>query len=367
MIDTIKLAYPLDSHLYDLLESRSERLQKISPDGDILWEKSYVQDDFMPSHYSGLRITTRLKKDLEAVGYKVKASCPDLAFFEFSLQKYQSRSAYNNWNSRLETDMNALVYWVADLSGAIGFPFSVNRFSLNRVDLSENFLVLNAKPTDFIRSLELSFSRHPDSVARMSRTGHSIWLKSRWMGKKLYYKGQEFLDIERKKRKIYSDKYCNGEIEASTGDIEPLTPAEINDLMRMVRFECEFKLMYLERNSVKKINDIPTLVERFETEKAKYMKIPVLVKGDLRLSAREEQVINLVRRVGFHEAKKDYTQSHSERSWYRIKRELAARSIFLEALDNLEHRFQGNEVLINPEKLEFQLVSSPFQEEKLAA
>lgn len=338
---------------------------KVSPDGEMMWEKSMVKDDFMPSHYSGLRVATRTKKDLLDAGYsKVKASFPDLAFFEFSLQKYQSPSAYNNRNTHLHADLSALAAWIINLSAALTYPFDSDQFELYRVDLSQNFLVLNASPSDFIRSLEMSFSRHPDSDGRMSRSGHAVFLRSRWLGKKIYSKGKEFLDVERKKRNFYSDKYCNEGTEIYSGDLVPLSFGEISDLMRMIRFECEFKSPYLKRYEIKRIQDIELLCERFELEKAKYTVVPVLIDGDPRLSAREEQVINLVRRVGLHEAKKCYLQSHSERTWYRIKRELAARSIHLEALDNIEHRSKGPDIFYDREKVEFQLIPAPYADEE---
>jgi hypothetical protein len=223
---------------------------------------------------------------------------------------------------------------------------------------------LNASPSDLIRSLEVCFSRHPDSDGKMSRSGHSVFLRSKWLGKKIYSKGQEFHDVERKKRPFYSDKYCNEGTEICSGDLVPLSIHEISDLMRMIRFECEFKSPYLKRYEVQRIQDIERLCERFELEKAKYTNVTVLIDGDVRLSAREEQVINLVRRVGLLEAKKGYVQAHSERTWYRIKRELAARSIHLEALDNIEQRSTGPEIFHDRKKIEFQLIPAPYADEE---
>ncbi|QEM68244.1 hypothetical protein FO488_08755 [Geobacter sp. FeAm09] len=378
MIDTIKLAYPLDRKLNLLLEQSAERLQKISPDGEILWEKSVVRGDCMPSHYSGLRITTRQAKDLLDLGFAVKddTSSKDVAFFEFSLQKWQSPSAYNNKNTSLETDLLALHRWIHSLSIALGYDFTPERFAIYRVDLSQNFLMLNASPVDYLRVLELRLSKHPTSDERTERKGHMIALRSSWVGKKLYYKGQEFLDVERKKHKhLYSDKYCADDAQVDRcSELVPLSPSEIDDLMRMVRFELEFKRHYLTRYQMDKIKDIPKLVERFDNEKAKYIDIPILVKGEIRgvlaLSAHENQIIELVRRFGLKEAKNQYTAHKSERSWYQHKRNLASRNIHLEALDNIEYRYTGLEIFHNPEQLKFQMQLAPFQEadeDRLAA
>lgn len=371
MIDTIKLSYPLDYTLFRILDNNAERLQKVSPDGEILWEKSLNRGDFMPSHYSGLRVTTRRKQDLLNAGFSGLEKIKDVAFFEFSLQKWQSPSAYNNKNTRLETDMAALLDWIKKLSSALDYVFVPEKFSLYRVDLSQNYLLNNSSPKDYLRCLELSFSRHPESDSKTERNGHMIALRSAWVGKKIYYKGQEFLDVERKKhRSIYTDSYCGGDKENDNPcDLVPLTPQEIDLLMRMVRFEVEFKRQYLSRYDMTTINDIPKLTERFDNEKSKYINIPILVKGEFKgallLSAIENMIVDSVRRFGLKEAKNQYVARYSERSWYRNKRNLAARNIYLEALDNLEYRLEGADIFINPEMINFQMVLAPFQENDL--
>lgn len=367
MIDTIKLAYPMDRTLYRLLNENAEKLQKIAPDGEVLWEKSVVRGDCMPSHYSGLRITTRTKRDLIEMGFDPAfIDCEkDVAFFEFSLQKYQSPSAYNNHNSSIQNDLLALAEWVKQLSTALGYIFSMERFDLYRVDLSQNFMVRNAHPRDVIRCLELHLSRNPDADSKTERTGHMVALRSNWLGKKLYYKGQEFMDVERKKhRHVYTDAYMAGERDqANPALIKPLSSSEIDDLMSMLRFELEFKRAYLKRYGMSKVISILSLVERFETEKAKYLNVPVLSRGDLDLlSPQENHLIDCIRRHGYVNARNMFIDRYSERTFYRIKRGLAARSIHIEALDNIEHRLSGLEVFHNPERLNFQFELAPFLE-----
>lgn len=367
MIDTIKLAYPMDRTLYRLLNENAEKLQKIAPDGEVLWEKSVVRGDCMPSHYSGLRITTRTKRDLIEMGFDPAfIDCEkDVAFFEFSLQKYQSPSAYNNYNSSVENDLLALAEWVKQLSTALGYIFVLERFDLYRVDLSQNFMVRNAHPKDVIRCLELHLSRNPEADSKTERSGHMVALRSNWLGKKLYYKGQEFMDVERKKhRHIYTDAYMAGERDNINPSLmQPLSSSEIDDLMSMLRFELEFKRAYLKRYKMAKIISITSLVERFNSEKAKYLQVPVLSRGDLNLmSPQETQLVDLVRVHGYQNAKNMFISHYSERSFYRNKRGLAGRSIFLESMENIENRLTGKEVFINPERLNFQFELAPFSE-----
>lgn len=372
MIDTIKLAYPMNRTLYKLLSENAEKLQKVAPDGEILWEKSVVRGDCMPSHYSGLRITTRTKQDMLELGFDPRYvdTSKDVAFFEFSLQKWQSPSAYNNHNSCLENDLLALADWIKQLSAALGYVFIQDNFEVYRVDLSQNFLVFNAHPTDVIRSLELHLSRHPEAESKTERKGHMIALRSSWLGKKLYYKGQEFLDVERKKhRHIYTDAYMAGEREnRNPSEMRPVSSTEIDDMMKMLRFELEFKRAYLKRYDMTKINSIVRLLPRYESEKAKYINVPVLSRGDLdglgsfSLSAHESQLVDAVRRYGYIDAKNKFIAKYSERSFYRIKRNLVSRNIHIEALDNIEYRFQGVELFHNPEHLSFQFELAPFLE-----
>jgi len=321
----------------------------------------------MPSHYSGLRITTRTKLDLIELGFDPAfiKDAKDLAFFEFSLQKWQSKSAYNNHNSSPENDLIALADWVKQLSSALGYIFSLDRFELYRVDLSENFMVRNCHPRDVIRSLELHLSRNPEADSKTERSGHMVALRSNWIGKKLYYKGQEFLDIERKKhRHIYTDAYMAGERENSNpSDIKPLSSTEIDDLMSMLRFEVEFKRAYLKRYNMGKVISILSLVGRFQSEKAKYLTVPVLGRGDLnQLSPQENHMIDCVRRHGYINAKNIFVERYSLRTFYRIKRGLTARSIHLEALGNAEYRLTGSEIFHNPEHQDFQFELAPYAE-----
>jgi hypothetical protein len=200
-----------------------------------------------------------------------------------------------------------------------------------------------------------------------------IALRSNWIGKKLYYKGQEFLDVERKKhRHIYNDQYMAGERDCNNPhEMIPLSANEINDLMSMLRFELEFKRAFLKRYDMQKIKLLPRLVERFEIEKEKYINIPVLSRGDLggayALSPQENQIIDCIRRFGLFDAKNQFINKYSERSWYRNKRSLSARGIHIEALDNLEHRFTGLEIFHNPQHLNFQFELASFSEPYLQA
>lgn len=282
MIDTIKLAYPLDSLLLQLFDKCTERLQKISPDGDLLWEKSSVRGDSMPSHYSGLRITTRKKQEMIDLGFASKsAKIKDVVFFEFSLQKWQSPSAYNNKNSQISSDMDALNRWIRELSLSLSYVFQRDLFMLYRCDLSRNFLLLNASIDEYMRAAEISFSTHHASDGKMFRNGHGIAHRSPdYLGKKIYSKWHEFFDVERKKHPhLYNLQYLTGEQQTDfKTELQPLSAQELADIQKMLRFEMEFKRKYMEAHCMKTIDDIPKLVPQFEQECTKFMSVALLNK-----------------------------------------------------------------------------------------
>ena len=345
MVDTIKIAYPLTGTLYRLLEDRSERLQKISPDGEILWQRSVVLGDCMPSHYSGLRITTRTRRDLIDMGFNPDFidTESDLAFFEFSLQKYQSPSAYNNYNSSIENDILALRHWITELSAALDYVFSFDNFTLYRCDLSENSQLINCYPPHFIRSHELHFSRHPESDSRLQRHNTSVSLRSSWIGKKIYYKYQEFMDVERKKHfSVYTPAYLAGETDlerASDIQFTPLTLEEIKHLSSMVRFEIEFKRAYLKRYNMCKLINILDLVPRFYAEKEKFFNVPLITNDQLStMTLQERSLVSLVQDFGYQSGKAQFLNHYSARYFYKLKKSLLARGIDLDSLENMKNR-----------------------------
>jgi len=358
VIDTIKLGYPLTGNLYRLLEERSERLQKISPDGDILWERSFVNGDCMPSHYSGLRITTRTRRDLIDMGFNADFidTENDMAYFEFSLQKYQSPSAYNNYNSSIDNDLLALRTWIKELSSALDYVFSFDLFTLYRVDLSRNLTLSGCHPPLFIRSLEIHFSKHHESDSRLTRhEGNSVCLRSNWIGKKIYFKFQEFMDVEKKKHfSVYTPAYLAGEPSAERPEsclIEPLTLAEIKALSSMVRFEMEFKRAFLKRYNMCKIIDITRLVSRFESELDKVFNVPVITNDQLAsMSLQERSLVSLVQDFGYQGGKNVFLQHYSPRYFYKLKKSLLSRGIDLDNLENMKNRASINDLVRHSEQ-----------------
>lgn len=323
--------------LFEILDQRANKLIKLSPSGEIFWEKALMSKDNLPSHFEGLNITWQWGHELEKAGFKNARS---LAFFEFSLQKWQSESGYNNRNTALDMDLEALCKWLDSLEYLLGYEFNSSEFEFYRIDLSQNFIVEGVRVEEFLRSLEIKLSRHPNGE-KIHRYPGCVYYGSSWLAKKLYWKYQEFMDIERKKKATYTTDYLNGEkdmkLTLTDGRKRALYPSEIQEMLNMVRFECEFKRHLLKKAGVNSIADIPKLFERFEEEKKKYLTVQ-RISGEVVLTPVERCIIEDCKRLGINVAKVKFFQDHKERVWYKHKKNLQAKGIFIECIDNADWR-----------------------------
>lgn len=339
LIDTIRLSYPASETLIKIFDKYSERLQKLSPDGEILWEKTYCQNA-LPSSFSGLRVNLQLASDMQAQGFNTKRN---LIFFEFSLQKYQSDTGYNESNTTLENDIDVLKNWVRLLTWMLDYDFVENLFELYRVDIATNFILECGSIPEFLRSLELKFSRHVNGEKKLMRFDGALQYASRWIGKKLYHKLPEFFSSNGyfKKHKDFYNLLAGGadmeKIRALNGGKRLLTDDEMTTLGRTLRFEVEFRRMYLKKHNITKIVDLVQLKERFEKEKQHYMTSKKLTEG-LTLSPSEYYVVELCKRHGPTEAKNEYLKTRKERTWYHTKKQLIGKGVYIDSILNQEWR-----------------------------
>lgn len=347
MIDTIKVAYPVFPELVNLIEANMSRLVKLSPSGEVEWEKAWCHIE-LPSHYDGLRVTLLDGKGLRNQGF---TNAKSLVMFEFSLQKWQSETGYNNRNTSIYDDLQAFNCWIAELDDVLCYKFEKDLFELYRVDLSQNYLLMGETSIEeYLRALHVKFSRHPNGE-NVTKYKGSIHYGSSWISKKMYSKWQEFQDVERKKKKnVYTDQYLHNErklyILNDQGDREliknndvsimpngkrALSPEEVMEMLRMMRFEMGFKRTYLQKHEILKVNDIPVLLGKYEEDKLRYMTVQKLGTG-LRLSPAEYYVVDLCKRYGVNGAKAEYLKTRKERSWYMIKRSLIQKGVYIEAI-----------------------------------
>lgn len=366
MIDTIKVAYQALPVLVSLIQANMSKLVKLSPNGDVEWSKSWCQFD-LPSHYDGLRISLLDGDGLQKQGFKNARS---LVMFEFSLQKWQSETGYNNKNTTLEKDLEAFYEWVNELGDALNYNFQPDFFELYRVDLSQNYLLMGETSVEeYLRAVQMKFSRHPNGE-NVTKYKGSIFYGSSWISKKLYSKWLEFQEVEMKKKKsIYTDAYMNNERKmfvlsdsgksslyqsqqgntefdwtaegmrelVAVGDVpmvhgkRALSPEEMKQMIRMMRFECGYKRNMLQRNNIIRIQDIPLLLEKYHEDRQRYMSVQKLGQG-LRLSATEYMIVDLCKRFGVNGAKSEYLKVRKERSWYKNKNELVKKGVYIEAI-----------------------------------
>lgn len=339
MIDTIRLRYPLTEPIAERLYKRQTVMQRVSPSGEIEWQKGFVQQA-LPSHFEGLRITTMTPRETAKNGWRFLEPS---VFFEFSLQKWLSESGYNNRNTDIDFDLQGMRLWVAVLSDELDYLFDYNEFVPNRVDLAQNYELLNGSPLDYLRSLELRMSRHPNGE-NIDRYKNTVFYGSRYMSKKIYWKWGEFKDIELPKRR---GKYNDGYLETGvpTVYIEPhkypekrgLTFEELQQMKKILRFEIGYKRMKLKHDGINNIDAIKGLVVDFEEQRKRYLTVQRLREGH-GLTGSQYEVIDLVKRYGLQGAKLEYMKHRTERAWRKARSKIEERGIFLESVINEEYR-----------------------------
>ena len=294
MIDTIKLSYPYNKRLASILEQKKSRLLMLSPNGQVEFEKGYVKD--LPSHFSGLRIVEHGNQ----------------LFFEFSLQKWQSADSYNAENTKLLQDITALNRWIAILASYLGYGFDRSLFLLNRVDLAFNYTLSGTSYIEFFRCAEIHLGRSEKNVRRY---GTTLYYGSQWVSKKIYHKYSEYKSIERPKRK--------------RNDLH-----ELYIDIKIIRFEIEFRLAFLKRKGLRSIESIGRLLPRYLEEERKFLfSVEKFNHSKLNLRPIEKLVCDYVMEKGYLLACEDFKAYKSRATWYRVKKQLKQRGIFLESLE----------------------------------
>ncbi len=357
MIDTIRLAYLADSKLIKIVNERSDKLIKVSLNGEVLWQKGFMKDD-LPSHFGGLRIAHIEQSALIQQGFK---NARDLIQFEFSLQKWQSETGYNNRNTTLEHDLFIIPDWVYVLSKELDYDFVLDLFELYRVDMAQNWLLQGVTSViEFMECLKVKFSQHEKSGRPQTYDG-TIFYGSSWISKKMYWKHKEFQDIERKKKPhLYRIKeegasqfnfkeFKKQKSETSVGadnlkggvfmsdrvgfdGKRALNQEEIDGMLRMLRFELGYKRAYLERHKIIRIADIPNILAHFEEEKNKYLLSVKKIGPGLRLKPAEYMMLDLVKRYGVDGAKCEFLKERTSRTWERHKKSLVSKGIYLQSI-----------------------------------
>jgi hypothetical protein len=224
-----------------------------------------------------------------------------------------------------------------ELSDLFDYEFDLLKFTPCRVDLSQNFILKEGSIDDYLRSLELKFSSHPNGEKKLMRYDGAIQYGSTWIGKKIYSKFKEFESIEKRKhRKLYL--MTEGREMKKQDGKRPLNETEISELVRMLRFEVEFRKKFLQKKGVHSIASIPDLLARFESEKQKYLTVKNIREGNVSLSGTEYKIVDLCKRYGYSGAKEQYMSEHSEQAWYKHRKNLQMKGVYLEAIINTDWR-----------------------------
>lgn len=378
MIDTVKLTLPAYDELIDFVNLRSDKLQRLCGNGEIVWERSWLQSS-LPSHFAGLRIAYSPKAEKVANGIK---NAKDIIEFEFSLAKWVSPYGYNHKNVLLLDDIESLKKWVREFNSYLGFQFPYNLWTVTRVDFAEVYNLIGGSTEQFLRQVDVKMSRYTGAENKTHKYDGSIYYPSSWIAKKIYDKYAEWKRHEGfKYKKLKAWGYLDGDAakEGETMKLlaknshhqiknakkeflekygkEPMLSEEIEALKNTLRLEVEFRRDFLAANGIVAIDDIIKLEERFHDESIKWLSIRNLKECLDNLSVNEYFLIDRCKRVGFKQARLEFVEKFTERTFYRTKVALKAKNIFVDFLENQDFRKEITEVDGKVSKFELRLAA----------
>lgn len=378
MLDTIKLTLPSSDALLKFISSNSEKLQRLSGSGQVLWERSWVQSA-LPSHFAGLRIAYSPASEKIANGIK---NAKDIVEFEFSVAKWASPAGYNHRNTSLIDDLESVKRWVRSFNEFAGMQYPYNMWTLTRADLSEVYTLIGGSVDAFLEQCHVKMSSYTNAEGKTHKYDGSVYYPSSWIAKKIYDKFKEWRNHEKYKYKdLIKWGYLDGDAVKEEGSMlhlissnhseqlkaskrafkekygkEPVPAEEIESLKNCLRLEVEFRRDFLVKHGYTSIDDILKLEDRFHTESVKWLSIKNLSESLDKFDVNEYFIIDRCKRVGYKQARIDFLQKFSLASFYRVRKSLRAKEIFVEYLQNKDFRSEINDVDV-PTKFELRLAA----------
>lgn len=340
MIDTIRLGYRLCPELECALAQFESRFTKMSASGEII--NDYIKPDArnLPSSFSGLWIGKVSTKKFNWRGHEFPI---DWFVWEFSLHKCYDGNGYNDRNVRFADAMCNLMDWLRKFSRLLDFSFRLDEIKVFRCDLSENydFTGHNCTVYDFIENIDYKASRVRES-RDIQRYKSSVFYPSRWITKKIYVKYDEYKHLCKQGKK-------------------PLQLERVEKMKNMIRLEMEFRSEYLRQNHITKIYDLRKLRIEFQKEKNKLMTAKILSSdydeyiSQNKISHAENNLVTMVKELGYVKAKKTFIENYGERKFYRVKKSLQSKKIFIECV-SMAVRREFRELLFDFQPSEYSII-----------
>jgi len=378
LLDTIKLTLPSSDELLKFIRSNSEKLQRLSGSGQVLWERSWVQSA-LPSHFAGLRIAYSPASEKIANGIK---NAKDIVEFEFSVAKWASPSGYNHRNTALVDDVESVKRWVHSFNEFALMRYPYNLWTLVRADLSEVYKLYGGSTDAFLDQCHVKMSSYTNAEGKTHKYDGAVYYPSSWIAKKIYDKYKEWRNHEKFKYKdLIKWGYLDGDAVTKGGDMlqlistnhseqlkaakrdfkekygkEPMPVEEIESLKNCLRLEIEFRRDFLAKHGYTSIDDILKLEERFHDESVKWLSIKNLSECLDTFNVNEYFLIDRCKRVGYKQARIDFLQKFKKTSFYDVRKSLREKEIYVEYLQNKDFRSEINDVDV-PTKFELKLAA----------
>jgi len=329
MIDTIRFRFPLNDIRLAFYKQISTTYMQISPSGKVVNE--YLRFKPIPED----ELTTQFR-------HKFISMYSNFIVIEFSLHKMTNsitrdiRLNHNNFSLPI------------DISFFISFIDSLNRFPVEIVDddtgeIEKKSINLSLKEIEIMKiDLGINFKLKTN----INFTGNLFEFIHIHLGRVANlttekYRGGIFHKSDYKAIKFYSKyddvKHQIKQIRASN-DIEDLKDKEkfkniLQSLKDIYRFEISYKKKCLKKKNIGifSVNSLYKLKKEFENDMEKIINLTEFQKKKKKqkLSLKERELLSLVKKYGYSNARERFLQEFSKRTFYRVQKQLKDRGINL--------------------------------------
>ena len=328
MIDTIRFRFPLNDTRKAFYEQISTTFYQVAPNGKIISE--YLRFKPIPED----ELTSQFR-------HKFISISAHHIIIEFSLHKMINSIVndirLNHNNFPLPVDISFFLSFINSINkfpvevvnnetGEIeikSINLTLKEIEIMKIDYGINFRIDTNIP--YVSNLFELIHIHLGRVAKLTTEKYrgGLFHKSSYKALKFYSK---FEDVKEQIKKLNSYDVEDIKDKKKFKDILP-------DLENLYRFEISYKKKCLNAKNIGffNINDIYKLKKEFEEEMSKIINLTQFKKAKkkYKLNYKEKEIISLIKKFGYSNAREKFIQEFSRPTFYRTQKSLREKGINL--------------------------------------
>ncbi len=329
MIDTIRFRFPLNDIREAFFKQISTTYMQVSPSGKIINE--YLRFKPIPED----ELTTQFRHKFISINR-------DFLVIEFSLHKMindiVNNIRLNHNNFPLPVDISFFLSFINSINK---FPVEVVNNETGEIEIKSINLTLKE-----IEIMKIDYGINFELETNINFTGNIFEFIHIHLGRIANlttekYRGGIFHKSEYKAIKLYSKfedvKHQIKQMRLSS-DVEDLKDKEkfkeiLPSLKNIYRFEISYKKKCLNKKSIGifSVNGLYKLKKDFESDMEKIINLTEFkkIKKKQRLTLKERELLSLVKKYGYTNAREKFLQEFSRPTFYRVQKQLKEKGINL--------------------------------------